>query len=82
MTAHDDRRPFPLAMADEGDRVRVVAWWADSELSGHLAETGLHIGAALTLSVRIPGDTLVISHGETRLAIGEEVARKVLVKRD
>ena len=80
MSTHDHRRPIPLAMALEGERVRVVASWADTELRAYLAEMGLHIDAQLTVRVRIPGDTLVITHGETRLAIGEEMAQKVLVE--
>ncbi|TCJ15514.1 ferrous iron transport protein A [Parasulfuritortus cantonensis] len=72
--------PFPLSMADEGARVRVVALRGGSGLSKKMTEMGLNVGSELSVRQR-QGGGMVVARGETRYAIGGGMAHKVWVER-
>jgi ferrous iron transport protein A len=72
---------FPLSMADEGARLRVVALRGGGGLSRRLTEMGLNVGSVLTVHQRQAGGGLVVSRGETRYALGAGMAHKVMVER-
>jgi ferrous iron transport protein A len=69
---------FPLSMADEGARVRVVALGNGADLDRRLTELGLHVGCELTVRQR-QGGGMVVSRGEARIALGGGMAHKVMV---
>ena len=69
---------FPLMMADEGLRVRVVALKGGAGLDRRMTEMGLNVGAELIVRQR-QGSGLVIMRGETRFALGGGMAHKIMV---
>ena len=77
--AHDPR-PFPLAMADEGVDLRIVALRAGRGLDLRLTELGLNVGSELSV-VQRQGGGLLVARGGTRIAIGGGMASKVMVVR-
>ena len=72
---------FPLSMADEGARVRVVALRGGAGLDRRLTEMGINVGSELAVRQRQGGGGLVVSRGETRFALGGGMAHKVMVER-
>jgi ferrous iron transport protein A len=73
--------PFPLSMADDGVRVRVVALRGGDNLSRRMTEMGLNVGSELVVRQRQGGGGLVVSRGETRFALGGGMAHKVMVEK-
>lgn len=75
------RSAFPLAMAAEGERVRVVAVHGGNGFHRRLADMGLYVGCEICVRrLHGPGG-LVVARGETRLALGEGLAHKIWVQR-
>lgn len=70
---------FPLSMADEGARVRVVALRGGETLVRRVTEMGLNLGSELTVRQR-QGGGVVVARGETRFALGGGMAQKVMVE--
>ncbi len=75
-----DTAPFPLAMAQEGEHVRVFLLRGGKGLEMRLTSLGLNVGSELTVSQR-QGNNLVVLRGETRLALGAGMAQKIMVVR-
>ena len=69
---------YPLMMADEGLRVRVVALKGGAGLDRRMTEMGLNVGAELIVRQR-QGGGLVIMRGEKRFALGGGMAHKIMV---
>ncbi|MDD3529661.1 MAG: FeoA family protein [Gallionellaceae bacterium] len=72
--------PFPLSLADEGARVRVVALRGGAGLDKRVTEMGLNVGCELVVRQR-QGGGLVVMRGETRFALGGGMAHKILVEK-
>lgn len=79
----DDRRSvartFPLAMAGEGERVRIQSLQGGKGLAKRLTELGLNPGTEVRIVAR-QGGGLVVARGETRLALGCGMAVKISVE--
>jgi ferrous iron transport protein A len=73
-----DTSAFPLAMAQEGERVRIFLLRGSKGLEMRLTSLGLNVGSELTVSQR-QGSSLVVIRGETRLALGAGMAHKIMV---
>ena len=69
---------YPLMMADEGARVRVVGLMGGDGLARRMTEMGLNVGAELVVRQR-QGGGLVVMRGETRYALGGGMAHKIMV---
>ncbi len=69
---------FPLMMADEGARVRVVALQGGAGLDKRMTEMGLNVGAELVVRQR-QGGGVVVMRGETRFALGGGMAHRIMV---
>ena len=69
---------FPLMMADEGVRVRVVALKGGAGLDRRMTEMGLNVGAELVVRQR-QGGGMEVMRGETRFALGGGMAHKIMV---
>lgn len=69
---------FPLMMADEGMRVRIVSLMGGEGLARRVTEMGLNIGAEVLVKQR-QGGGLVVMRGETRFALGGGMASKIMV---
>lgn len=78
---------FPLAVAGEGERVRIVAVEAGRGLTGRLSDMGLPLGSDITVVQRMSGGRsggmsgapLVVARGEARMALGAGMAHRILV---
>ena len=71
---------FPLSMAIEGARVRVVALRGGGGLVRRMTEMGLNVGSELVVHQRQGGGGLVVSRGETRFALGGGMAHRIMVE--
>lgn len=71
---------FPLAMAQEGEQVKVTLYRGGKNQQMRLTELGLNVGCELHISHR-QGANMVVIRGETRLAVGAGIAQKVMVIR-
>ena len=71
---------FPLAMAREGERVRISALRGGKGMEMRLTALGLNVGSDLVVSQH-QGGNLVVLRGETRLALGKGMAHKIMVVR-
>lgn len=76
----NDMAPFPLAMAQEGERVKVHLLRGGKGLELRLTSLGLNIGSELTISQRLGGN-LVVIRDQTRIALGAGMAQKIMVVR-
>ena len=72
--------PYPLAMAQEGEHVRIFVLRGGKGLEMRLTSLGLNVGSELRISQR-QGNNLVVIRGETRLALGAGMAHKIMVVR-
>lgn len=77
-SASPDDKPFPLTMAREGDRVRIVTLRGGAGLVRRLTEMGLNVGAEVTVAQQ-QGETLVLIRGDTRLGLGVGASQRVMV---
>jgi ferrous iron transport protein A len=72
------RNTVPLALAEQGERVRITRLLGGRGMALRLTELGLNVGSELRIAHR-HGGRLVVVRGETRLALGAGIAHKVLV---
>lgn len=72
---------FPLILATEGERLRVVAVGGGRGLDRKMSDLGLVPGTEVTVVRRQPGGQMVIAREDMRLALGSGVAHRVLVVR-
>lgn len=72
--------PFPLALAQEGEPLRIHRLRGGKNLEMRLTALGLNVGSELTVSQR-SGGSLVVLRGETRIALGAGMAHKIMVIR-
>lgn len=78
-TAPPPRHAYPLAVAAEGELLRIAAIEPGKRFQHRLLELGLAVGAEVRI-VRRGGDgPLLIGINDTRLAIGHGMAAKILV---
>lgn len=69
---------FPLSMAAEGDRVRIVMHRGGQGLDKRLASMGLHIDSTIEILQRLSG-SFVIAVNDIRFALGAGMAHKIMV---
>ncbi|MGH8551456.1 MAG: FeoA family protein [Methylococcales bacterium] len=77
-TNHINVRSFPLSMAVEGDRVRIVMHRGGQGLDKRLASMGLHIDSTIEILQHI-GGSFVVAVNDIRLALGAGMAHKIMV---
>lgn len=71
---------FPLAMASEGETLRVEMLHGGPGLARRVAEMGLNVGCEVVVRQR-QASGLIVSRGETRFALGAGMAQKIMVSR-
>ena len=69
---------FPLAMADEGAALRILALHGGKGLAMRLTELGLNVGTEIRV-VQRQGGGLLVARGESRIALGGGMAAKIQV---
>ncbi len=72
---------FPLMLASEGERVRVVAIGGGEGMNRKLCDLGLIPGCEVTVISRNPGGQMIIGRDDLRLALGTGMAHRVMVVR-
>ena len=77
----DNSRPhaFPLALAQEGERVRISGVKAGKGLNHRLRELGLPVGTDITIRQRNGSGDMVVARDSLRIALGAGLAHKVVV---
>jgi Fe2+ transport system protein FeoA len=70
---------MPLAIAAPGERVKVVAIGVGHTHQMRLADLGIVVGKALEVVQRQDGGAMVVAVGDTRLALGCDMAQKIYV---
>ncbi|MBK8174969.1 MAG: ferrous iron transport protein A [Rhodospirillales bacterium] len=72
---------FPLILAAEGERVRIVALGEGRGLNRKLADLGLTVGYEVVIVRNDGAGPMVIARDDMRLALGAGIAHRVLVCR-
>ncbi len=72
-------RCFPLSMAVEGERVRIVMHRGGQGLDKRLASMGLQIDSTIEI-LHCLGGSLVVAANDIRLALGTGMAHKIMVE--
>ena len=78
-TTHPNPASFPLSMAAEGEKVRIVMHRGGQGLDKRLASMGLQINSSIEILQRL-GGSLVVAANDIRLALGSGMAHKILVE--
>lgn len=78
-TVNRDATGFPLPMASEGERLRVVALRAGRSADRRLIEMGITVGTEITLIQAGGEGPLLVAVSDARLGLGRGMAHKVLV---
>lgn len=72
---------FPLLLASEGERVRIVALGGGRGMDRKLSDLGLTIGNEVRVIRRDRDGPMVVARDDMRLALGGGIAHRVLVVR-
>ena len=70
---------MPLAMIKEGDRVRVSSVHGADSVRKHLGSLGVVPGALIVVN-QIAGGNMIIGVHDSRLAINEDLAKRIMVE--
>ncbi len=70
---------FPLLLASEGERVRIVGFTGGSELTRKMIDLGLPVGSELAIIHRQGRGALIVAANDLRIGLGAGMAHKVLV---
>lgn len=73
------QKAYPLAMASEGETVKIVTVTGGKNLIKRLIAMGMIEETELQIVQRQRGNGLVVICGETRLALGTGMANKIMV---
>ena len=81
MILHETTQCFPISLAARGETVSLIEIRGCDKVRQHLGELGLNVG----LTVRVvqsdfSGPLILAVRNDTRLAIGQGMAQKIMVK--
>ncbi|MBQ9814603.1 MAG: ferrous iron transport protein A [Lachnospiraceae bacterium] len=69
---------MPLALADVGEENTVKKIGGSPEVRKHLSDLGFVVGGNVTVITSLNG-SVIVNVKETRVAISEEMARKIMI---
>ncbi len=69
---------MPLTLADIGEEITIKKIGGSSEVRRHLENLGFIVGENVNLITTLNGN-VIVRVKETRVAISEEMARKIMV---
>ena len=69
---------MPLALADAGEEMMIRKIGGSPEVKKHLVDLGFVVGDTATVITTLNGN-VIVKVKETRVAISEEMARKIMV---
>ena len=72
---------FPLVLAGEGEKVRILAYTHGRGVERKLADLGLPVGSELMIMTRQHGGRMVIARDGVRIALGAGLAHRIMVAR-
>lgn len=78
LSGTNNNPPFPLAMAQEDESVRILILRGGIQLEMRLTTLGLNVGSEIRI-IQKQGGKMVVKRGETRLALGAGMASKIMV---
>ena len=70
---------MPMTMIQVGDRVRVKNLTGNDTVKKHLGELGMIPGALVTI-VQISDGNMIVGIHDSRIAINEDLARRIMVE--
>lgn len=70
---------FPLMLASEGERVRIVGFRGGREFAKRMNDLGLPLGTEVVVMHRQSRGAFVLGHRDVRVGLGGGMAHKVLV---
>ena len=76
--AKRDDRMMPLALADIGEENIIKKIGGSPEVKKHLENLGLVVGGTVSIVTSLGGN-VIVNVKESRVAISEEMARKIMV---
>ena len=69
---------MPLVLADPGEEQIIKKIGGSPEVKKHLEDLGFNIGGTVSV-VNTLGGNLIVNIKETRVALSDELARKIMV---
>ncbi len=72
-------RTFPLLLAGEGEKVRILAYASGRGMERKLADLGLPVGSEITIMTRQNGGQMIVARDNVRIALGAGMAHRILV---
>ena len=69
---------MPLTLADAGEEYVVQRMGGNAEVKKHLEDLGFVVGGEVTV-INSLGGNVIVNVKDTRVAISEEMARKIMV---
>ncbi len=69
---------MPLALANPGEANTIRKVGGSAEVKKHLEDLGFAVGGTVTVITSLGGN-VIVNVKETRVAISEEMARKILI---
>ena len=69
---------LPLSLADSGEALTIKKIGGSPEVRQHLADLGFVVGTDVTVLTALSGN-VIVKVKETRVAISDEMARKIMV---
>ncbi|HFQ15677.1 MAG TPA: ferrous iron transport protein A [Rhodobacteraceae bacterium] len=76
---HSADKALPLALAGEGEHVRIHGLKGGKGLTRRLMDLGLALGSEVRIIQRRPGGAMIVARGNLRVALGAGMAQKVMV---
>ena len=69
---------IPLSMADLEQEMIIRRLGGNTEIKKHLKDLGFHVGGSVSVVSKL-GDNVIVKVKESRVAVSEELARKIMV---
>ena len=69
---------LPLCLADPGEELMIKKVGGSAEIKKHLEDLGLTVGGNVTVVNKL-GENVIVKIKDSRLAINEDMARKIMV---
>lgn len=69
---------MPLTLANAGEENTILRVGGSAEVKKHLADLGFVAGAAVNVVASLSGN-VIVKVKESRVAISEEMARKIMI---
>ena len=69
---------IPLCLADKGKQLIIKKIGGNPEVKQHLENLGFNVGGEV-LVINTLGDNIIVKVKESRVAISDELARKIMI---